>query len=40
MAEWYRYYGGLADKIEGRSFRWTSPSRFNFTRHEPLGVVA
>jgi acyl-CoA reductase-like NAD-dependent aldehyde dehydrogenase len=40
MAEWYRYFGGLADKIEGRVLPMDKPSRFTFTRHEPLGVVA
>ena len=40
MAEWYRYFGGLADKIEGRVLPMDKPSRFAFTRQEPLGVVA
>jgi len=40
MAEWYRYFGGLADKVEGRVLPMDKPSRFTFTRHEPLGVVA
>ena len=39
MAEWYRYYGGLADKIEGAVIPSDKPGIFNFTRHEPLGVV-
>jgi len=40
LAEWYRYYGGLADKIEGAVLPSDKPGIFNFTRHEPLGVVA
>jgi aldehyde dehydrogenase (NAD+) len=40
MAQWYYYYGGLADKIEGAVIPSDKPETFNFTRHEPLGVVA
>lgn len=40
MPQWYRYYGGLADKIEGRVLPIDKPSMFAFTRHEPLGVIA
>jgi acyl-CoA reductase-like NAD-dependent aldehyde dehydrogenase len=40
MAEWYRYYGGLADKIEGAVIPIDRPDTFNYTRYEPLGVVA
>ncbi|QCO56538.1 aldehyde dehydrogenase [Pseudorhodobacter turbinis] len=40
MAEWYRYYGGLADKIEGAVIPTDKPNILNFTRYEPLGVVA
>ncbi|MGD8421452.1 MAG: aldehyde dehydrogenase, partial [Gammaproteobacteria bacterium] len=40
MAEWYRYYGGLADKIEGAVIPSDKPGIFNFTRYEPLGVCA
>ena len=39
LAEWYRYYGGLADKIEGAVIPSDKPGMFNFTRYEPLGVV-
>ena len=39
MAQWYRYYGGLADKIEGAVLPSDKPGIFNFTRHEPVGVV-
>lgn len=40
MANWYRYYGGLADKIEGAVIPTDKADTFNFTRHEPLGVIA
>jgi len=40
MAQWYYYYGGLADKIEGHVIPSDKPDTFNYTRHEPLGVVA
>ncbi|GAB5469358.1 MAG: aldehyde dehydrogenase [Rhodospirillales bacterium] len=39
LAEWYRYYGGLADKVEGAVLPADRPGMFNFTRYEPLGVV-
>ncbi len=37
--EWWRYYGGLADKIEGRVMPIDKATMFAFTRHEPIGVV-
>ena len=40
MAQWYHYYGGLADKIEGSVIPTDKPDTFNFTRYEPIGVVA
>lgn len=40
MAEWYRYYGGLADKIEGAVIPTDKEGILNFTRYEPLGVIA
>jgi len=39
MPNWYYYFGGLADKIEGAVIPIDKPDTFNFTRHEPLGVV-
>jgi len=39
-AEWYNYYGGLADKVEGSVLPTDKLGVFNFTRYEPLGVVA
>jgi len=38
-ADWYRYYGGLADKIEGSVIPLDRPGVLNYTKHEPLGVV-
>jgi (Z)-2-((N-methylformamido)methylene)-5-hydroxybutyrolactone dehydrogenase len=40
MAQWYHYYGGLADKIEGAVIPTDKADTFNYTRYEPLGVVA
>lgn len=40
IPQWYRYYGGLADKIEGSVIPLDKKGYFNFTRKEPLGVVA
>jgi (Z)-2-((N-methylformamido)methylene)-5-hydroxybutyrolactone dehydrogenase len=39
-ADWFRYYGGLADKIEGTVIPTGKPNMFTFTRREPLGIVA
>jgi aldehyde dehydrogenase (NAD+) len=38
--KWFHYFAGLADKIEGRVLLTDKPGFFNFTREEPLGVVA
>ncbi len=40
VPQWYYYYGGLADKVEGAVIPLDKKGYFNFTRHEPLGVVA
>ena len=40
VPQWYYYYGGLADKIEGGVLPIDKAGVFNFTRWEPLGVVA
>jgi aldehyde dehydrogenase (NAD+) len=40
VPQWFRYFGGLADKIEGRVIPIDRPGVFNFTRAEPMGVVA
>ncbi len=39
LAEWYRYFGGMADKVEGAVLPSDKPGIFNFTRYEPLGVI-
>jgi acyl-CoA reductase-like NAD-dependent aldehyde dehydrogenase len=39
IPEWFRYFGGLADKIEGAVLPIDKPGMFAFTRHEPIGVV-
>jgi aldehyde dehydrogenase (NAD+) len=40
LPEWFRYFAGLADKLEGRVIPIDRPGMFNFTLEEPLGVVA
>src|SRR5579871_3068751 len=40
IPQWFYYFGGLADKIEGRVIPIDKPGVFNFTREEPLGVIA
>lgn len=39
-AEYYRYYGGLADKIQGEVIPTDKSGVFTYTQHEPKGVVA
>lgn len=39
-AKYFYYYGGLADKIEGSVIPNDKPKVFNYTRYEPVGVVA
>jgi len=40
IPQWYYYFGGLADKIQGAVIPLDKKGYFNFTRYEPLGVVA
>lgn len=40
LPQWYYYFGGLADKIEGAVIPIDKPEQFNFTLQEPLGVIA
>ena len=40
LPEWYRYFGGLADKVEGDVLPIDKPGMHAYTRREPLGVVA
>ena len=39
LAEWYRYFGGLADKVEGSVIPIDKPGMLNYTKYEPFGVV-
>ncbi|MFA8384646.1 MAG: aldehyde dehydrogenase [Pelagibaca sp.] len=39
VAEYYRYYAGLADKIEGAVLPIDKPDMHVFTRRNPIGVV-
>ncbi len=39
VPQWYYYFGGLADKIQGAVIPLDKKGFFNFTRHEPLGVI-
>lgn len=40
LPEWYYYYGGLADKIEGSVIASDRADAFNYTLREPVGVCA
>jgi len=40
LPEYYRYFAGLADKIEGSVLPIDKPYMHAFTRREPLGVIA
>ncbi|MFG2549792.1 aldehyde dehydrogenase family protein [Streptomyces sp. NPDC048581] len=40
LAEWFHYYGGLADKIEGSVPPLDKRGYFAYTKKEPVGVVA
>ncbi|GAA5106972.1 aldehyde dehydrogenase family protein [Haloechinothrix salitolerans] len=40
LGEWYHYYAGLADKLEGRQIPAPNPDYLVYTRKEPIGVVA
>lgn len=39
IPQWYRYYGGLADKVQGAVLPTDKPEMFNYTLREPVGVV-
>jgi aldehyde dehydrogenase (NAD+) len=39
LPQWYYYYGGLADKVEGSVVPIDKPGLLAFVRYEPLGVV-
>lgn len=40
IPQWFYYFGGLADKVEGSVPPIDKPDMFTYTRHEPVGVVA
>jgi aldehyde dehydrogenase (NAD+) len=40
LPEWFYYYGGLADKIQGAVVPVDRPQHFNYTLREPVGVCA
>ena len=40
MAEYYRYFAGLADKVEGAHLPIDKPDIEVYLRREPIGVVA
>ena len=37
--QWYYFFGGLADKLDGSVIKTEKPA-FTYTKHEPLGVCA
>lgn len=39
IPEWFHYYGGLADKVEGSVLPLDKPELFTYTKREPLGVI-
>lgn len=39
VPEWFYYFGGLADKIEGTVVPLDKPTILNYTLREPIGVV-
>ncbi len=39
LPQFFYYYAGLADKIEGQVIPTDKPNHVNFTNYEPLGVV-
>jgi len=39
LPDWYRYYGGLADKVQGDTMPIEQDGFFGYTKPEPYGVV-
>lgn len=39
LPEWYYYFAGTADKIQGETIPSNNPNFFVYTRKEPIGVV-
>jgi (Z)-2-((N-methylformamido)methylene)-5-hydroxybutyrolactone dehydrogenase len=40
MAEWFYFFSGIADKLNGETVTPPAANYFVYTRHEPIGVVA
>jgi aldehyde dehydrogenase (NAD+) len=40
VAQWFYYYAGLADKVQGHVVPINKPGVFNYIKYEALGVVA
>lgn len=40
IPQWFYYYSGLADKVQGTTLPLDKKGYFAFTRNEPIGVVA
>jgi acyl-CoA reductase-like NAD-dependent aldehyde dehydrogenase len=40
LPRWYRFFGGLADKLDGRVPAFDFPTVLNYIVREPVGVVA
>ncbi|MBD9394094.1 aldehyde dehydrogenase [Acidovorax sp. ACV01] len=40
IPQWFYYYGGLADKVQGTTIPLDKKGYFAYTRNEPVGVVA
>jgi len=39
LPQWFYYFAGLADKIEGAAIPLDKKGYLNYTRHEPIGVA-
>lgn len=39
LLDWFGYFAGAADKIEGRVIPSPKANYLTYTRHEPIGVV-
>jgi acyl-CoA reductase-like NAD-dependent aldehyde dehydrogenase len=39
LPEWFYYFGGLADKVQGHTMPSDRPNFFIYTRREPIGVI-
>ena len=40
LSDWYYYFAGLADKVQGNAIPIDKPNYLVYTRNEPVGVVA